>query len=356
MTELISLVVDLGEKIMRDAKIRRWLATDAPACLKSLGLGHSQCPSKLEISANIPSYARFDDVLNDEGPECRLSTKYDSEFLLVIMRKKELCYIIEDEIISRKYAKEANNAGFYAILTPFAYNSNKTAKEGLSDLSELVQVRGASDNNRMRGVIIARNEIEACLGWLCTIFHWNEFLGRLLGYPECCIEHFGKHWPEAVTRHKGNMIRYTMANSKGYSFPSSTNFFLRYFGYYSLQHFPCSLECRRSRSLGNLRASLISDIPESIMKQLTFSRSRAYEMCGVLCADGFGLALFPEFNLRRVNEEWILSYDQSKVRCSDPNGRLDTWIRSSAVICGVVSNDRLLLDRKIENTWFVVFK
>ena len=74
----------------------------------------------------------------------------------------------------------------------------------------------------------------------------KEF-GRLLGYPECCLEFYEKY-KESAGQYQMDFVPFSVTEFKKYSF--YTNYFLRYFNYTVISHFPCSCACNATIEIG----------------------------------------------------------------------------------------------------------
>jgi len=67
---------------------------------------------------------------------------------------------------------------------------------------------GIVDSSGLAGLLVARDWRQVQLGWLSMLFHWDEFLGLLLGYPECCVAAFPKNWESACAHSMEKSARF----------------------------------------------------------------------------------------------------------------------------------------------------
>ena len=81
-------------------------------------------------------------------------------------------------------------------------------------------------------------------------------LGKILGYPLCCIKFFVKNFPKE-SKHMNDFIIPAFQKSKGFNFPFENNIFGRYFDFSLLSHCPHSFSCEASRLQGKSRLELI---------------------------------------------------------------------------------------------------
>lgn len=86
----------------------------------------------------------------------------------------------------------------------------------------------------------------------------HKKMGRLLGYPQCCIDFFAKYWPQEhydpifleARRTKGaKMIKNNVVKVK--AIPEA-NVALRYFGPRAVPHLPCSFSCKKSQEFSQM--------------------------------------------------------------------------------------------------------
>lgn len=77
----------------------------------------------------------------------------------------------------------------------------------------------------------------------------NKTIGKLLGYPSCCIDFFEKYWVEE------NYIDTTYPMSlSGTVGPKECNILLRWLGIRAVSHLPCSFNCKETynRAISNI--------------------------------------------------------------------------------------------------------
>jgi len=66
-------------------------------------------------------------------------------------------------------------------------------------------------------------------------------IGKMLGYPECCVGFFNEWWPKGIV----DMVYESYKNTEGECHPM-LNTALRYFGLKIIPHFSCSFNCEES--------------------------------------------------------------------------------------------------------------
>jgi hypothetical protein len=92
--------------------------------------------------------------------------------------------------------------------------------------------------------------------------HSHAAMGRLLGYPDCCIAFFERVWPE-FSDTTWPMTRNTLGHCYDPASltcvvdgPWQTNVLLRWLGVRAVPHFPCSFSCEKTVKFANALAAL----------------------------------------------------------------------------------------------------
>ena len=91
----------------------------------------------------------------------------------------------------------------------------------------------------------------------------HRAMGRLLGYPECCINSFINHhetnhktilYPGSVGMHQKIFLKSAMMHH-----PYYYNILRRHKGLSFFSHIPCSAQCSKSHGIGRMRSMIIED-------------------------------------------------------------------------------------------------
>lgn len=87
----------------------------------------------------------------------------------------------------------------------------------------------------------------------------HETIGRLLGFPECCVKAFCEWWPrwvdpvnKAAEASPHEIVDLETHKAIKVTPHVATNQMLRYSGYRLTSHFPCSLNCEASKEVGKV--------------------------------------------------------------------------------------------------------
>jgi hypothetical protein len=102
------------------------------------------------------------------------------------------------------------------------------------------------------------------------LYTWNikddKKIGKLLGYPDCCIDHFIENWGSGKsdpTRFMGNF------NSCGGYTPPYANIYYRWLGVRPVFHLPCSLSCEATIKMGEEIVPLYGELSEELLHILS---------------------------------------------------------------------------------------
>ncbi|MFT4309729.1 MAG: DUF483 domain-containing protein [Candidatus Woesearchaeota archaeon] len=91
----------------------------------------------------------------------------------------------------------------------------------------------------------------------------HRAMGRLLGYPECCINSFIKHhehnhktilYPWSIGMHQKLFLKSTLTHH-----PYYYNILRRHKGFSFFSHIPCSASCPGSHRIGRMRSMVMED-------------------------------------------------------------------------------------------------
>lgn len=224
----------------------------------------------------------------------------------------------------------------------FAVSDFKVSKEVDQNRFSNKGVRLPISSQGHHLVYISRSEDKAEQAKEAEKENDHKRLGRLLGYPECCIEFFDKEFP-AESRKKNDYVLASLKNSKGFVFPFYNNIAARQFDLSLISHFPCSLDCKSSISIAKRNLSII--------KKHSAELSRVVEgmlKSAVLYTEDEGIFLLREFRL----EDDKIFYNKIM---SNANNALYQQLRNSDCIEIADKNAIKLKDKTISNAGLMVF-
>lgn len=231
---LQTLLHQVLSELVDDPRFRTELLHDAPGALARRGLGHPGTPSRLSVPERI---------------DVTLSTSYlfprapaalpPLDVRLVAYGAKPAALAFGDSTTIAGWAGWAVDHGLVAVGTNNRYLGQPVS--GFQHRSHPLP-RWTGHHVGQRGLVVSQTVEEAALAWLSTMFTWHVMLGRVLGYPACCTEHFERLWPDA----SDGDLALRLAGAPGGRLDWRLNVFARQAGVRLLYHFPCDPQCPAS--------------------------------------------------------------------------------------------------------------
>lgn len=211
----------------------------------------------------------------------------------------------------------AEQRSLIALLSPYEYIPVYDAGKGRYPNTVYRQQLGDSASGGWRCLIVAVDENRALPGWLALLFKWDAFLGRLLGYPQCCTTAFDERWSLAAKTYQGDLVTLTLLASGIGPFDWRANIFGRYFGYQLVHHFPCRFTCMDTLRLAQrYEAALKDNEPQYVSKLATILSAP------VFYTDYAGVFSFPDGRVHVMGNDYILHYDPQRMLATEPDGSL----------------------------------
>ncbi len=170
----------------------------------------------------------------------------------------------------------------------------------------------------------------------------HKELGKLLGYPDCCINFFEKNFP-IESKKKNDYVLASLKNSKGFIFPFYNNVAIRHLDLSLLSHFPCSLNCEESIKIAKNNLKIIEKHSKDI--------SRIFEgmlRSAVLYTEDEGIFVLREFKL----ENDYLSYNSIM---SEANNETYKKLKQAEKIEIIDKNTINIHNDKMKNIGIMVF-
>jgi hypothetical protein len=127
------------------------------------------------------------------------------------------------------------------------------------------------ENTEKRYLYIGLDHISAKLAKVFDIID-HKYFGRLMGYPQCCIESYPIYYPTKKTD-----FTFAIKKPETGCFSFLLNLACKCFDYSLISHFPCSWSCKKSLSLAKqiLSALDIHD-KEETKKTVDFLKSDVF--------------------------------------------------------------------------------
>ncbi|MFC1753027.1 DUF483 domain-containing protein [Thermoproteota archaeon] len=153
------------------------------------------------------------------------------------------------------------------LLTKVSLEEARTFLES-TGLKMLVSDIATFENDKIKYMVyISGNEDSARDALRAEMDGDHETLGRLLGYPECCVKSFSQNY-ELARRLFDDYTLIALENSYTQGFPFYMNVSLRYFDASFLNHFPCSFNCSSSLELAKQFAECIKRCTPHLYDQM----------------------------------------------------------------------------------------
>ena len=306
-----------------DPVFRRQLRYEPRSAFASAGLNwEDRIPSELpirhyEVSAMFDEAVLFGPLQQVDAAPAGWLDSFESK--LAMVRAKPLLLQHGPESAMASLAMRLRRDRMTALLSPYEFSpAGDSSKGGYSNLAE--GVRPAVAGSGLWRTLVAGWEPERVqLAWLCLLFGWDEFLGYLLGYPECCAKTFARLWPEARKNHQGEVVNLLLRHSSRAwvgAFGWETNVFGRYFGLEVTQHFPCNWNCEATVQLARRNATILNTFwPEE-------TKSLERLSAPVLYTESSGVFLFPGNRVEEHEGRVTMAFDPSVIISTDANGEL----------------------------------
>ncbi|MCX6180252.1 MAG: hypothetical protein NT163_12980 [Chlorobiales bacterium] len=183
------------------------------------------------------------------------------ECLLVMHDERDVARIIVPARMVPTAVRRANTLGLVAIPSPFLFRTIRLDPERTySDSVELVP-EGLWDAKAEAFVYLAKKADFALKAWVSDLLQDETEMGRLFGYPQCCIAAYKQH---------NDIQPISIDNIVGCA-PKLTNQYSRLFGFELISHKPCSPDCSETLLLARRYLQILKSIsPRTSMYLMGF--------------------------------------------------------------------------------------
>ena len=171
----------------------------------------------------------------------------------------------------------------------------------------------------------------------------DEAIGKVLGYPQCCIDFFMEN-KEKQQKIQNDYILPALNNSEGFEFPFYTNYAIRYFDITLLSHFPHSFNCKDSIEIAKNNLQCIKKHSEELANRFETMLKNP-----VLYTENQGIFLFKDY---KYNNN-VLEFNQ--VNSTINNNFLDLLNKSKKI--EIIDKNKIKLKNEIiEEIGFMLFE
>lgn len=328
------------EAACQDKKLRQLLDSDPATALRewqweSDAVPESLPPPMSAVSVSIDDASLLGPVVWRTEPDKALLRQ--TQLRLLLAGAKPLALIHGGEQSLTALANWTRTRGYYTLLGPHEFlPQHDSCKGGYSN--RMTKVTGArAGSGAWRGLLVAADEQTVLMAWLCQLFGWESFLGRLLGYPSCCCKAFEDHWPIAASNHEGDVGLMLLEESESEAKPQvhnlswTTNIFARYFGWEIIQHFPCQWDCPATAILARRYFAVLARYWPADAQEI-----REYLTSPLLVIPNHGYSLFRGGRVVREDTGTSLIYDPELVQIIGMDGAFtDDIVSSSRLTVGM---------------------
>ena len=302
----MNLQMRLGDfvgRTLQDPVFRRLLRYEPKRALAEHGLSGALAPASLPVK-HYEVRVELSPQLLFGLPVARRVAQPGLDLRLVAYGARPMAMVHGPEATLTDLLDWAQARELYALLSPqqFAYRPDE-GKSGYANYS--VPEPAVPGSGAWRGLLVSPDVHHVLLGWLSLLFRWDDLLGRLLGYPECCTEAFQRRWPVAAERHQGDLVPMILDGVGPYDW--RLNLLGRYFGVELLPHFPCSLTCEASRRSAARQLDMLARIEPERVGELKASLAAPY-----LFTESQGVFAFPGASYA----DGVLRYEPAQVRAT----------------------------------------
>ncbi len=181
----------------------------------------------------------------------------------------------------------------------------------------------------------------------------DEAVGKVLGYPECCIDFFIKYM-EKQQKIQNDYILPALENSEGFRFSFHNNYAARYFDATLLSHFPHSFDCPESINIAKKNLECIRQNSPELADEFEEMLKCAVlytEHEGVFLLKGLELSNKEWSNTKTNNEKLIFNNIKSTIK-----NDIFSLLNKNKEICIIDKNKIKIENEIIDNVGFMIFE
>lgn len=265
------------------------------------------------------------------------------EILYLLNNIRRLVRLDANEIELKKIKEFCNKENLYLEISNFKVI--KLVDEGKGNYSNIVKKVSSkffgSQKIGLHHIYISKDKTRARLLKFLESKDDDKAIGKLLGYPECCINFFVEN-KKVQQKVQNDYILPALANSEGFEFPFYTNYTVRYFDVALLSHFPHSFNCKDSIKIAKTNFEFIRKFPQLASKFEEMLKSP------VLYTENKGIFVFKNYKLDNNR----LEFEEVK---STTNNELSNLLNKNKKIEIINKNKIKIEDKIIENIGFMLF-
>ena len=183
------------------------------------------------------------------------------DVIYVLDGKKPCSRIIVSEEKIPETRNILENLGLKISISDFKIKKESDYLRGYSDKGFILDKNSSEKGNFF--VYISKSHEFAEKAKILEEKNDHISLGKILGYPDCCVKFFSDNFPEE-SKKKNDYVFPALKNSSVRKFPFENNIAIRHMDISLLSHFPCSFNCEKSAEIGKRNLNVIQKISPQV--------------------------------------------------------------------------------------------
>ena len=261
------------------------------------------------------------------------------EILYLLNDLKESVRLDANEVELKKIRDFCDKENLFLEISDFKVL--KIRDEGKGSYANIVK-RVPINDSGLYHIYISKNKNKANFLRLVENKNDDEAIGKLLGYPKCCINFFMEN-KEKQQKLQNDYVLPALENSDGFTFPFYANYAIRYFDTTLLSHFPHSFSCKESIKIAINNLDCIKKYSEEISRKFKNELKSP-----VLYTEKDGIFIFRGYKLKNN----VLEFENI---LSTTKNELFDLLNQNKKIEIINKNEVKIKDRILENIGFMTF-
>lgn len=258
------------------------------------------------------AFQKCDKQLISGNIEIELLKAYAKPSIRLVSSQSEIPNLI-------KYCRENS---MELLFSPFTFHQKRDKSLNYSNM--ILEFESFSSSNNDDVFIYIAHDIPAIFTlWIAELLGDHSAVGKMLGYPSCCIDFYVKNIELASKLYSGDFSILSFSSRKLLrvyaNFPIWTNNLIRFFENSLISHFPCSYNCPKTVALAKkyrkvLAKSTIIDVEGIIESMKTL----------ILYSQQEGVLRFMDFYIK----DKTITYNPCEIKTTNEESALYKKIRS----------------------------
>lgn len=187
------------------------------------------------------------------------------EVLFVLANTKPLARICVNHKLVKKIQDFCHRHRLVCEVSDFKIIHMPTVDKGVSNKGMKVDVHSKIDGDVF--VYLGKDQTKIQQLKQADAKDDHILVGKLLGYPDCCITFFASSYHDEIQKENDYIIPALQQTTTSHSFYN--NVIMRYFDIGVLSHFPCSFNCEASKDLAKQNLSVLKTYAPQLAEHVT---------------------------------------------------------------------------------------